>query len=140
MPGFTSEVGHRVIFGLNRQVRAWDSDVTDPHGLGFRAQLLGHRTDRLPLRPVLVTVLQHHPHGPFTQLVGIPAMVRHRSIISTDGASTNPGAVHKGILLRCASAVILSDRPADPALRAGKPVALSQVYGVVVEVALDPAR
>jgi len=35
--------------------------------------------------------------------------------------------------------VILSDRRADPPLQAGKPVALSQVYGVVVEVALDPA-
>jgi hypothetical protein len=35
-------------------------------------QLAGDRPHRLPLRVVLVAVLQHHPHRPLPQLAGIP--------------------------------------------------------------------
>jgi hypothetical protein len=57
------------------------------------------RTDRLPLRPVLVTMVEHHPDRPLTQLVRVlPSpllMTCHSSILSKAGASTKPGAAHQ---------------------------------------------
>src|SRR5512132_4118354 len=57
--------------------------LTDPQAnrLGLRAQLLSDRADRLPLRPVLALVLEHHPHGPLTQLVRVLPLPWHRSIL-----------------------------------------------------------
>ncbi len=66
--------------------------------LGFRPQLFSDRTDRLPLRGVLVLVIEDHPHRTLTHLFGIlPTMlflILHSSILSKSGASTKPGAIH----------------------------------------------
>ena len=52
-----------------------------PHRLGFRAELLGDRADRFPLRPVLVLVVEDHPHRPVSQLVRVLPLLGHRSIL-----------------------------------------------------------
>jgi hypothetical protein len=69
-----------------------------PHRLRLRTELLRDRTDRLPLRPVLVPMVQDHPHRTLPQLIGILPMIRHDSILlkgwslhQTRGASSRPG-------------------------------------------------
>jgi hypothetical protein len=42
---------------------------------------------------MLVLVLDHQPHSPLPQLLGIPAWSCHGSNLSRVGASKNPGAV-----------------------------------------------
>src|SRR3970040_2196251 len=72
----------------------------EPDGLGLRAENLGNRTDRLPLGPVFVAVVEDHPDRAFTQLGGVlprPSLFCHGSILSRVGASTDPGAVHLAI-------------------------------------------
>src|SRR5829696_9781037 len=57
--------------------------LTDPQAnrLGLRPELLSDRADRLPLRPVLALVVEHHPHGPLTQPVRVLPLPWHRSIL-----------------------------------------------------------
>src|SRR5262249_25550885 len=62
--------------------------------LGRAADLLSDRRDRRPLGGVLLLVLQHHPHRPLPHLGGEPAWLGHDPILSRDGASRKPGAVH----------------------------------------------
>src|ERR1017187_766259 len=64
-----------------------------PQGLGMNAHLRGDRSDRLPFRGVLASVVQHQPDRPVTNVLGIPACPCHRSILSRNGASRIPGAV-----------------------------------------------
>src|SRR5690606_3756265 len=52
-----------------------------PHRLRCRTQLLGHRRDRFPLRPVLMLMIEHHPHPPLTQLGRVSPMSWHNSIL-----------------------------------------------------------
>src|SRR5690606_27408946 len=52
-----------------------------PHRLRCRTQLLGHRRDRFPLRPVLMLMIEHHPHRPLTQLGRVSPMSWHNSIL-----------------------------------------------------------
>jgi hypothetical protein len=90
----------RIIGGRARPATRVPFRLTDPQPdrLRFRAtiaggELLGHRTDRFPLRPVLVTMIQHHPNRPLTQLIRILPLTWHDSILSKSGASTEPGVV-----------------------------------------------
>jgi len=41
-----------------------------PDTLSVRAELLGDRTERFPLRSVLVVMVEDHQHRTFTQLAG----------------------------------------------------------------------
>ncbi len=43
---------------------------------------------------MLPTVLYHHPHRPLSHLLRVPVWSCHRSILSRNGASRKPGAVH----------------------------------------------
>src|ERR1700721_2856125 len=70
-----------------------------PQALVVDLQLRCDRLHRLPLRWVLVLVIQHHPDCPLSELRRIrPArcslVVWHRSILSKEGAVTIPGAIH----------------------------------------------
>ena len=49
-----------------------------------RLDLVQTRSDRLPLRPVLVLVIQDHPHRALTDLVGVLALAWHDSILLKD--------------------------------------------------------
>src|SRR5205085_7370606 len=74
-----------------------------PHRLGRRAQLLGHRADRVPLRVRMAFALEHHPHRTLTQLGRIlprTSLLWHHSILPTDGACALPGAVQRLVCLR----------------------------------------
>ncbi|MCL4474537.1 MAG: hypothetical protein M1455_11500, partial [Actinobacteria bacterium] len=42
----------------------------------------------------LLRVIEHHPYCSFLQLFGIPLSCVHDSILSKDGASRKPGAIH----------------------------------------------
>src|SRR5437899_1908213 len=66
-----------------------------PQRLGRTPDLLGDRGDRRPLRRVFLGVLEHHPHRSLAHLRGKPARSRHDPILSRDGASDKPGAVHR---------------------------------------------
>ena len=54
----------------------------------------GDRRHGRPLGGVLVPVLDDHPDGPLTHLRRVPGSPWHCSILSRDGASRIPGAVH----------------------------------------------
>src|SRR5262249_4406076 len=58
------------------------------------ADLRGNRTDRFPARPVTRLVLEQHPNRTLTNFRRIPALSSHDSILSKNGASGKPGAVH----------------------------------------------
>ena len=66
-----------------------------PQRLGRAADLLGDRGDRRPLRRVVLGVLEHHPHRSLPHLRGKPTRSRHDPILSRNGASGKPGAVHE---------------------------------------------
>src|SRR5918994_4167735 len=57
--------------------------LADPQAnrLGLGPELLSHRANRLPLRPVLAPVVEHHPHGPLTQLARVLPLPWHHSIL-----------------------------------------------------------
>ncbi len=54
------------------------------HRLSGRPQLVGNRTDRLPLRPVLVLMVQDHPHRTLPQPTRISPMSSHDPILLKD--------------------------------------------------------
>lgn len=54
-------------------VRTHEQPRRTPDSPRCRAQLLRGRADRFPLRPVLVLVIEHHPHRALTHLDRIPA-------------------------------------------------------------------
>jgi hypothetical protein len=51
-----------------------DLGTTNPHTqrLAVQVELLGDRHDRLPLRRILMGVLEHHPNRALAQLVRVP--------------------------------------------------------------------
>lgn len=49
----------------------------------------------------LAPVLEQHPHGPLSDLPGTLAGPCHLSILSRNGASGKPGAVHSGEMVWC---------------------------------------
>ena len=65
-------------------------------------QLRRDGLDGLPLRRLLVLVVKHHPHGPFPDLRWIrrsacALSLWHCSILSREGAVTNPGAIQRAV-------------------------------------------
>jgi hypothetical protein len=85
------------------RARRWSAPAASPHrsrpggpsGAASRARCrTWPRSSRsLPLRGMLVLVLEHHADGPLPQLLGIPAWSCHGSNRSRVGAPRNPGAV-----------------------------------------------
>ena len=60
----------------------------------MHAELLADRANRVPLRRVLVLVLEHHAHSALFQLRRMPPrLVGHDSILSEVGARNFPGEV-----------------------------------------------
>jgi hypothetical protein len=79
-----------------------------PNRLPGRPQLLGDRTDRLPLRPLHALMLQHHPHRTIAQLARVLPMSWHRPILhSHNEASTDPGAVQLLTLVLMSVVVVI---------------------------------
>ena len=67
------------------------------HRLSCRTQLLGNRTDRLPLRTAPPLGLEDHPHRPLAHLHRVlprPSLLCHGSIRSRGRACVRPGKVH----------------------------------------------
>ena len=61
------------VAGVSNQQAGVTFDLPNPQPdrLRLRTQLVGNRTDRLPLRPILGLVLRHQPDRPLRQLVRI---------------------------------------------------------------------
>ena len=69
---------------------------------GVGPQFLSSRTNRFPLRPVLVPMLEHHPHRTFTQLARISPMSWHDPILLKDGSlHQTPGRFSSANPCRC---------------------------------------
>ena len=71
------------------------------HRLSMWAQLLSDRADRLPLRPVLVLMIEHQPDRTLAKLVWIWRMVWHNPFSSRTGVSTKPGALPIYQITKC---------------------------------------
>ena len=52
------------------------------------------RADGLAVVVVLALVVEDHPNGPLTDFLGKPRPLCHDPILSIDGASGKPGAIH----------------------------------------------
>jgi len=67
-----------------------------PWRLRRTADLARNRHYRRPLRTILPGVPKNEPHCPLSYLLRIPALSCHGPILSTYGASGNPGAIQYG--------------------------------------------
>jgi hypothetical protein len=67
-----------------------------PERLSRAADLARDRADRCPLRRMIAAMIQHRPDRPLPDVRRKPVrpLLRHSPILSTVGASCEPGAVH----------------------------------------------